>query len=234
MTCNVRRWVGGSLVALGILGASAAAGQTAARPDVVDVFVDKGDTFIRAGSAHGVRVGMNLAIVGPAAEGGTERPSLGHASVMQVWEGIARVSLDSTAQASAGARFARLPSKASVNRPPRAPKAPPAVAQPTQPAEPRGPTRAPAGAGSTPAAVLVGEAHIRFPKRVAILNKSDIAWTGCSLTLNDGRQYSGFHVGPWRDDTVRIGAFIPDLDEVPTFVDVRCAQGSARFVITPE
>ena len=76
-----------------------------------DVFTDRGELFVRAGTKDGLKVGIELQLV-PA----------GKATVMEVWDKLARIAPD---EAGKKAKAALLP----------APSAPPAVAAP-EPAKP--------------------------------------------------------------------------------------------------
>ena len=94
-----------------------------------EVFIDRGESFVRMGTAHGLQKGTTLDI--SSAQDGK---SVGTAVVMEVWDGLARVSLDTQATAYKGLRLAK----------PRMPA--PAVALP-QPAVAPPPPPPPAGSG---------------------------------------------------------------------------------------
>src|SRR5262245_21403435 len=76
--------------------------RLASAQEAWELFVDKGDTFIRAGEKQGLKVGDELWMYGDARGGEVH----GKATVMQVWEALARVSVDPAAT-KAQAHFAR-------------------------------------------------------------------------------------------------------------------------------
>src|SRR5262245_25444777 len=81
-----------------VLASSAASAQEA-----WETFNDKGGTFIRAGSKQGLAVGSELSMY----KDGADATVQGTATVMEVWDALARLNLDSAAT-KAGAKFARL------------------------------------------------------------------------------------------------------------------------------
>ena len=84
-----------------------------------ELFVDRGETFIRAGSDQGLQRGVAIDVL--AGKGGKK---VGSATVMEVWPSLARVNLDE------GARTDKTPVKyatlgAAKAQPPVAPTPPP-------------------------------------------------------------------------------------------------------------
>src|SRR4051812_45988703 len=126
-----------------------------------EVFVDRGETYLRAGSNHGLQVGNGLEILDPKT-----RLPVGSGVVMEVWESLARLSLDSKAAAHPTLKVVRVSKPAAdaqdfyVNPAPRpgpsapppppaapvavGPRPPPAAAVVSSPAAPQA---APAAAG---------------------------------------------------------------------------------------
>jgi hypothetical protein len=76
---------------------------------VVEVFTDRGDVFIRAGSAQGLTVGSEVDVLGePIADTGEYRTA-GAATVLEVWPKLARVSLDENAKSLQAVKYVRVP-----------------------------------------------------------------------------------------------------------------------------
>src|SRR4051812_4307355 len=75
------------------------------KANAVELFVDKGDTFARAGSEQGLKVGSALIVLGPTIGDTQERRRVGTATVLEVWGSLARVSLDADASKASGAKF---------------------------------------------------------------------------------------------------------------------------------
>lgn len=84
-------------------------------PKLVDLFVDRGDTFIRAGSAQGIKVGDSIPILGDKIGNTEERRVVGSAAVLEVWKTIARVNLDTGARSAEGEKFAQVGSDTKVS-----------------------------------------------------------------------------------------------------------------------
>lgn len=106
--------VAGAIVALVLASLVAspvpALAQEAAKegPKLVDLFVDRGDTFIRAGTAQGLKVGDSVPILGAKIGNTEERRVVGSAAVLEVWKTIARVNLDAAARGAEGEKFAQV------------------------------------------------------------------------------------------------------------------------------
>ena len=69
----------------------------AAQPSV-EIFRDRGDFFVRAGTTQGLKVGDSLVVLGAEIASTGERRSAGNATVLEVWPQLARVSLNAAAQ----------------------------------------------------------------------------------------------------------------------------------------
>jgi hypothetical protein len=74
-----------------------------------EAFTDKGNVFVRAGSAQGLKVGSELSMFKEA----NDPTPAGKATVMEVFDAMARINLDGAATA-AKAKYARLPGAAPV------------------------------------------------------------------------------------------------------------------------
>ena len=59
-----------------------------------ELFKDKTEYFVRCGSSSGLGVGSVVLVLGESIGDTGERRSVGRATVMEVWAGLARVSLD--------------------------------------------------------------------------------------------------------------------------------------------
>jgi serine/threonine protein kinase len=71
------------------------------------LFADGEKLFVRAGSDDGLKIGVELKVVGaPTIDG--KRPHLGAATVLEVFPKMARLNLDESAAGSTGDRFASL------------------------------------------------------------------------------------------------------------------------------
>ncbi len=71
----------------------------AAGPDA-ELFRDRGDVFVRAGTVQGLKVGAQVPVMGVRIGNTDEYRTAGHATVLEVWAALSRVSLDAGAQAS--------------------------------------------------------------------------------------------------------------------------------------
>src|SRR4051812_27819046 len=80
----------------------------AADPKLVEVFKDKGDTFIRAGTNKGLKVGSEVVIVGDKIGDTDEYRTGGKATVLEVWETLARISPDEDAKKLKEIKFVKL------------------------------------------------------------------------------------------------------------------------------
>jgi hypothetical protein len=88
-----------ALIAVTLTLSSAASAQ-----QTWETFADKGNVFVRAGSAHGLKVGSELSMFKDA----NDSTPAGKATVMEVFDAMARINMDGAATA-AKAKFARLP-----------------------------------------------------------------------------------------------------------------------------
>src|SRR5207302_10003501 len=114
-----------------------------------EVVVDRGETFVRIGLTQGLTKGVTLDVLSA-----DRRQVLGSAVVMEVWDSLARVNLDSASSAYKGQRLARVRgaapsgSAAPAPAPSGASAAPVAAMPPPPPPAPSG--RTTLGSGSPP------------------------------------------------------------------------------------
>jgi hypothetical protein len=190
----------------------------AADPRVVEVFKDKGDTFIRAGTNRGLKVGAEVVILGDKIGDTDEYRAGGKATVLEVWETLARVSPDSEASKLKEIKLAKVGGAA------------PAAAKPAPVAA--------AGAVEAPAAAAPGlKGHAAFggigpAKRITLYNDSSAPWTNCELRLPNNRHYRMASLRAGDQEGVMITRFSQDgteLDRPLDSIAVRCDQGASRF-----
>jgi hypothetical protein len=190
-------------------------------PRTVEVFKDRGDFFIRAGTSRGLRVGVEVTILGDRIGDTDERRSAGKATVLEVWESLARISPDQESLKLKEVKLARLggpaPVEAAAPSLPRPPPTPPPAAPPTARPMLKG------------HATIGGIAHL---VRFTIFNDSNVVWTNCELRLANNKHY---WLGTLRDhdfEGVMITRFTQDgteLDRELDWIWVRCAEGESRF-----
>ncbi len=176
------------------------------KPGVVELFVDKGDTFARAGTDQGLKVGAAVTVLGPTIGDTQERRRVGTATVLEVWESLSRVSLDAEASKESGPKFLELGKG----------KAPKAAGAPEDPAAKVG---------------LKGRATLRGP-RLTLYNDSGSAWTECELRLPSNRRYILKSLAAHDSEGIMLLRFAQDgvpRDLPADSVKVKCDQGEARF-----
>jgi hypothetical protein len=179
--------------------------------DVAEVFVDKGNTYVRAGTDQGVQVGTSLTIVGPASGKAAERKTLGTASVLEVFASLARVSLDRAAKAAPGDKYAQLRVKGSVR---------PASA--TNTGENGGLKGHASMAGVGPEA-----AH-----KIVLYNDGDTPWSHCELRLPNNKRFVIERLRAGDSESVMLFKFNQDGTEYDRPLDslsVKCDEGQAKF-----
>lgn len=198
----------------------------AAQELAVEVFTDRGETYVRAGSDQGIEKGVALDVVTGKAGA---RKNAGTATVMEVFPALARVNLDAAAAGEKGTRFVLLPSKDGVAPPP-----------PPPPSSPAAPKRRPAGAGTdavadpTQADKLIGHAEyggVGVWAAITLYNDSAFDWVNCSVTLApSGGKYHLELLRARDHDRIARMRFegINDAYD-PTTVTVTCLIGSATF-----
>jgi hypothetical protein len=192
-----------------------------------EIFTDRGETYIRAGLANGLEMGAALEVL----DAKTRQP-VGAALVMETWDSLSRVSLDSKAVAYAPLKVARV-----TRRPEAVPQAQ-AVPEPAQPdpyvaPPPAAPRPVGQGAWLDGAVSVVGAGEGR---RVIIKNRSNRNWHGCDVRLPDGKHYWIGDLDEGDDDGVMLFRFKfePGVPPIRTEgITVTCREGASRFPIPP-
>lgn len=105
---------------LALLGFALSSVAHASAPRVIEVFVDKGDHFLRAGRNQGLGIGAQVVILGERIGDTEERRRIGVATVMEVWETLARVNPDRASLAAGELTLALLPEPPSTPPEPQA------------------------------------------------------------------------------------------------------------------
>jgi hypothetical protein len=177
-----------------------------------EVFVDRGETYIRAGEAHGLQVGIGLEVLDAKS-----RASIGTAVVMEIWESLARVSLDAKATSHPTLKVVRV-SKAAEPLPALA------VAEPLPAPAPLPPAQPPV------ANALIGHVTTNGA-RLIIYNSSNRDWHNCDVRLPNSRHYRIGDLDAYRDEGVMLFRF--EHDGTPytqsNWVTVQCREGVSRF-----
>ncbi len=196
-------------LAIGVL--LAASPRALAGSDVAEVFADKGETYIRAGSSQGVGLGTSLSVVGP-----DDRKVLGTATVLEVFPGMARVSLDDAATKASGKKYVRL-----------------TAAKQT--------TSAPSGGDAAPAAGgLIGHAAFSgvgpaVGHKVVVYNDGAVEWTHCDLRLPTNLHYLLERLPAKQSESIMVFKFKQDgaaYDRPIDSITVKCSQGRAKFTFS--
>ena len=203
--------------------APVAAPAAAAVPGVsFKMFLDRGDHFVRAGTAEGLAVGTAIKVLDA---GGAVT---GQGLVVEVWEHVARVSVDPVPAAGAVLHASFVP-----NAPVAA-----AVPKPTPPAvkAPKPVTgtavAAPALAAAAGLRGVVSIGGFGPAKRLTITNTGTTNWTRCELRLPTNKRYLLDSLAAGAVDGVMLIKFAQDgveHDAELTWVNVTCAEGTARI-----
>jgi hypothetical protein len=195
-----------------------------------DVFVDRGETYVRAGTNAGLERGTSLEVV-------VNGKKIGVATVMEAFPSMARVNIDEAARKDTSAnKHVVLPPRV-AGPPPAAPTTP---AQPSAPPPPppAGGNRAPlpAGQGAVPATGWPLQGHATWGgagrwKLLRVFNETANTWTRCLLTLLPTNQtYSLADLRGHDQESIAWSNFKPEPGDVdPTSVRVHCAEGDATF-----
>lgn len=204
------------VVGLAVSSFPARAEDAAGRPsDVVELFVDRGETYIRAGAAQGLEVGASVDILGDRMGDTDERSTVGTATVLEVWKNLARVSLDAAARSASGEKLARVGGTHAGGS---------ASARKT----PTG--RAPAGLSGKVSVSGVGPA-----RRIVVHNTGATAWRRCDVRLPSNKHYVLEELEPDSSEGIMLWRFTQDgvQHDVPTtHVQVKCANGESRFPLS--
>jgi hypothetical protein len=169
-----------------------------------EVFVDRAETYVRIGFAQGLTKGIALDIVSA-----DKKQRVGTAVVMEVWDGLARISLDASARSYKGLERARLRGSS--------PPPPP-----------------PSNAGK----ILNGRVSVTGgaldARRVIVTNADSFDWHGCDVVLPDGRSFRLGHLDAGTDDGIMMFRFelLGQPRDPQNLAVVHCAEGEGRFAMT--
>jgi len=195
-----------------------------------EVFLDRGETYLRAGQANGVEIGAALQVFDAKS-----RAPVGTAVVMEVWESLSRVNLDSKALAYVPLKVARVGRMPEVAPPPAPPPPAPVVNAPPPPE----PTRSQPAAAGQQGAWLDGTVRLTGDgarRRVVVLNKSNRDWHNCDVRLPNGKHYVIGDLDEGADDGVMLFRFEWDRGTPPPpqtdSITVTCREGVGRFPIS--
>lgn len=191
-----------------------------------EIFIDRGETYIRAGTLNGLEVGAALEVLDTKS-----RQPVGSAVVMEVWESLSRVNLDTKAVAYTSPKVARV-----LRKPDPVVMAPQPAGPEPMPAAPQQPTRSqPGGQG----AWLDGQVTITGygeGRRVIIKNRSTLDWHNCDVRLPNGKHYFIGDLDAGDDDGVMLFRFDHDRNAPPLpkmeGISVVCREGTGRFPIS--
>ena len=186
---------------------------------VYEVFFDRGQVYLRAGSDEGVTMGARVQVVGPAEDG--KRPLYAIGTAMEVTPHLTRLHTEVGPKVlrGGGDLFGAYDGRAAV------------AAAPAQPADPA-PAHPPAPPPAVSAVPLKGKANMGAFNRLYLTNSNDFNWTKCELRLPNNKRYTLGPLAAQAEDTVNLGRFVQDGVETEVevnFVNVKCAEGSAKF-----
>ena len=194
-----------------------------------EVFVDRNETYMRAGVNDGLRIGMTVTVFGDLIATTKEHRRIGTATVMELWPSLARLNLDEASRAATGKKFAGVEGGGLAAVPPPAPPPAPAPRTPPAPAPP--PSRSGQLAGR---ALYRGVGHWMA---LQLVNNDPFPWNNCLIEL-PGRLFynlsglrSGDHETIARSNFRQEGR---DLDIPVTWVRVTCAEGASTFALPGE
>jgi hypothetical protein len=173
------------------------------KEEVVDVFPDKGSTYVRAGTNRHLKVGAEVKML--ADDAGSQ--VVGKGTVMEVWEKMARVSLDETAQ-KANPKFAWIAHSAPAH------------------------SAAHKGASAPTGPELKGHSErATMGSRIVVFNDGETLWTQCELRLPDESHYTLEHLAPHVSEGIIAIKFMKDSEPTPVIdrVQVKCDEGTSTF-----
>jgi hypothetical protein len=197
-----------------------AAASSFADEGVAEIFVDRGETYVRAGTAQGLKVGSEIAIVGPTIGGGTERRAFGSATVLEVWEKLARVSLNAAAKAEKGEKFAQVAGATAAKGP---------SAKPAELSKPPDAPQADATPSLKGRASSSGAGKLR---RITVYNDGNTLWTNCDVRLPNNKHYVVPKLAGGASEGIMFFRFEQDgvaYDKPVDSVLVKCHEGTSRF-----
>ena len=174
---------------------------------VYEVMEDKGEHYLRAGSADGIDMGTEVQMVGPAESDG-RRPLYGVAVVMELkGDHLARLRPDKSPPAGSTLFASFTPEPKEKDKPRTTRRQPARNTPPAAPANPAPP--APPVVAEPEPEPLKGAARIRgalFAKQFVIQNSESRPWTKCELRLPSNKRYLMARLGklPAVGDEVRV------------------------------
>ena len=199
--------------------------------DGVELFVDKGDTYVRAGSDSGLQRGTSLNVI---AKGGKR---IGAAIVMEVWPALARVNLDESARADKSpSKYVTVAKAAApaVPEPSAPPPPPPAPAAQNElkrvPAVAASPAAPPSPAGLKGFAKYAG---VGPWTALQVFNENNFDWTHCNVTMMPmASSYFMQYLRAGDHEMIGRSNFSNrDYDGDPTSVRLKCAQGEGTIPV---
>lgn len=229
-------------VLIGLCSAAAGADEP------YEIFLDRGETYMRAGTQMGLELGAMVTVWGDPIPTTKERRRAGTATVMEIWPSLARINLDDAARNDKAAKkFASFEPKkrAPVPAPSAPPPPPPAAAPP--PAAPAPVAAADAGVVKKPTALPPGtppviKGHATFkgagPWMVLTLwNDEEVDWHNCSVSLPGNLVYQLKFLRARDHESIALSNFVqsgPERDVPKDSVTVRCPHGAARYLFPPD
>ncbi len=208
-----------------------------------EVFVDRGETYVRAGTAVGLGLGSMVTVWGDLIASTRERRRAGSATVMEVWPSLARINLDDTARADKSAKkYASFEGKkrseaAVLSAPPAPPRAGSAGAPPTPALAGRGPLKDPAPPPpAATAGILKGHATYKGagPWMVLVVwNDETFDWTNCTVSLPGNLVFDLRELKARDHESIALSNFVqkgPERDLTKDSTTVRCTQGASKFM----
>jgi len=206
-------------------------GVAAFADEPYEVFLDRGETYVRAGTAQGLELGAQVTIWGDLIATTTERRRAGTATVMEIWPSLARINLDEAARTDKTAKkLASFDAKRRPAAPPPPPAPAPTAGQPPPPAPP------PAAPARLPNNVLRGHAAYKGagPWMVLTLwNDEQFDWNKCSVSLPGGLVYTLKYLRAGDHESIALSNFVQQgaVKDVPKdSTTVRCTEGASKFL----
>jgi hypothetical protein len=189
----------------------------------IELFTDRGETYVRAGEGSGLQRGVSIDVVTKAGK------KIGTAMVMETWPALARVNLDEAARTEKSAvKYAVVvaPKPPAPSPPPPPPSSPAPTSDKRTPLGP--PSAGPQPGGLKGRAVYGGAGPWTA---LQVINESDIDWTQCRITLVPMKSSYNLLVLHARDHELigRSNFTNPDFSGDPTSAQVICREGSAMF-----
>jgi hypothetical protein len=196
-----------------------------------EVFVDRGESYVRMGFAQGLTKGVTVEIISA-----DKKAVLGTAVVMEVWDSLARINLDAASTAFKGLKHARLrgagaPPPAAI-APPPPPPPPPSTPGKVPVSPPPAPPSSAAGGRRLNGRVSISAGALEA-RRVIISNQDSFDWHGCKVILPDGRAYSMSELRSYSEDGIMMFRFEVGeaLRDPQGLVTIRCQEGEGRYAV---